>query len=216
MRHDKERYEPALVEIKQSNAAALKVYLTDGTERAVAITKAKNKWSKLATTLDALPWDRIECLDAKGAVIHVVDAEDDGYQDDSDDISDVSDAKLAKVIAGVVKFTMTECRKMFQVQIDGFSKVIEAQAEATQSLQQTYEMQARVQMAAQAAEASGGSSEVMEMMKMAMMMSMGQKQASRPMQAPARPPARPRQMPLPSVPNKPPTEHSKPVGEGHP
>lgn len=217
-----DRHPEAVAQVKRLAPSQLRVYQPDGGEKTVAISKGKNKWASLTTTLDAMPWDRIECLDAKGAVIGVIESDDADDYDDEDDEDMGKGHKQVRVLAGLVKATLTEARKMFQVQIDGFSKVLEAQAEAMSNLQQTHELQMRVQLAAHASEMAGrgggDDTQMMELLKLAFMTSQMKPQPA--INATARTAAKqhaPRQQRLPNVPNKPPTEAPvPPVGEGHP
>lgn len=64
--------------------ATLKVYLTDGTDRTVLVSKRRQKWQHLQRTLGAMPWAQVEGMDANGAMVGVYenpDLEPDGLED---------------------------------------------------------------------------------------------------------------------------------------
>lgn len=204
MREDRD--DATVVEIKKSGAAALKVTLTDGTEKTVAMPRAgkKVKWTELAHTLDTMPWDRIDCVDAKGGILRVIENDEDIDEESDDDISG-KDAKLAKVMLSLLKSTMTECRKMFQAQMEGNARLVESLGEGMHSLQQVHELAMRVNLA-QSVAGEGGGTEVMDMVRMLLPVLM------KPGAAPQK------QMPLPHVPRRPPQPRPAPgpVGGGQP
>jgi hypothetical protein len=192
--HD--RYETHIAEIKKAGAVQVRAVLGDGSEKVLAIPKGRNKWSALAGVLERLPWDRLEALDAKGSILAVVEADDEVGDDDGADEemapSGGQDARIAKVMFALMKATMAECRKMFEVNLTGMAKVVNTLAESVSSLQQVHEMQMRVQMAAGMASQGSGDGEIAEMLKLVMPAMMMQK------------PQAPQQMRLPNVPRRPP------------
>jgi hypothetical protein len=164
-----EREDPTINAIKKANPAALVCYLSDGTQKTVAVTKAGNRWTKMADVLDTIPWERIECVDAKGGVLGVIENEDIDDIDDEESSSG-GDARMAKIMLALMKATMTEARKMFEAQMQGNARLVESLGEGMHSLQQVHELAMRVQLAQ--ATGAGGDDEVMQMMKLGLGMMM--------------------------------------------
>lgn len=200
MNRNHDRFEPHIAEIRKSGSTAVRVTLNDGTAKVLALPKGRNKWSDLEKILERLPWDTLEGLDAKSQTLCLIESEGEPDEEDFEDApAQGSDAKTAKVMFALMKATMAECRKMFEVNLNGMAKVVNTLAESVSSLQQVHEVQMRVQMAAMAS-AGGGDNEVMEMMKMALpMLAM-----NRPQQQQMRLPHVPRRPNIPPKPPKPP------------
>jgi hypothetical protein len=60
--------------LKRWNPASVRVHLADGRTEQVAIPGRKNRrWVQVEKTLSQLRWVRLEALDAKGAIIDVLD-----------------------------------------------------------------------------------------------------------------------------------------------
>jgi hypothetical protein len=160
--------------LKRAVPASLRVTLHDGTVRTVAIAKAGNRWSKASKVLDALDWEQIECLDAKGHVTSVLESDlEDEDDNEPGDGGSGRDAAIARIMLNVMQTTMKEFRSTFDSQIRGLGELCGALTEGTRHLSDTYRQALSVQAAHLAAPPTEGGNEVMEMMKMAFMLRAG-------------------------------------------
>jgi hypothetical protein len=170
-----DRVDPTLAAIKKLAPSSLKLILRDGTERAVAMPKSRNKWSRLRESLDSLAWERIECLDRDGRLIGgAIEAEDVtdevGFDDgDSDDTTTLKQAM--QIMLEVQRMTIKETRLIFEAQTKGQSEMVNMMVEGMRAMQDSYALAMRTQAASLVA-GSGAQegSEMMDMFKMAMMM----------------------------------------------
>jgi len=150
--------------------AGLKVAMGDGTEKAVAIPKAGNRWARITATLGSMPWVVIECVDSDGRVLAVVEAEE---QEDELEDDEGGDRRIARILQEVMRSTMKETRLMFDAQLKGQAELLSAMTEGMRHLSESYKMALQVQQAtlmAAPATSDGEAPEVMKMMQMAMMM----------------------------------------------
>lgn len=166
-------------DIKRYAPASLKVTLRDGTEKAVAVPKAGNRWARTSQILGSLPWVQIECLDKDGRTVGVIedDEDADGLGDDEDDSERGSrDIAIARVLLEVQRSTMKETRLMFDAQLRGQGELLGAMTTGMSDLMGMYRQSMAFQAANLTANAAapanegGGGDEVMRMMQMAMMM----------------------------------------------
>jgi hypothetical protein len=152
--------------------ASLRVAMGDGTEKAVAIPKAGNRWARITATLGSMPWVSVECLDAEGRVLGVIEAEEP--EDDLEDDDEGGDRRIARILQEVMRSTMKETRLMFDAQLKGQAELLGAMTEGMRHLSESYKMALQVQQSTLMAAAPGASEteapEVMRMMQMAMMM----------------------------------------------
>jgi len=167
-----DRADPNIAAIRKSGAVKLKVYVGDDAKE-VAIAKTRNRWTKLDEVLGTMPWDRIECLDGRGGILHVIESEledVDGEVDMFEAETDyrIEQLKLAKVLFAVMKHTMAECRKSFETQTKGMAELVGALVEGLHEQRELHRL-------ALAAQVSGGQSEEMEVIKMALMAGLSQK-----------------------------------------
>jgi len=163
----------AVEAIKRFTPAALKVTLTDGTERPVAVARAGNRWARIIAVLDKLSWSVIECLDKDGRVLGIVESEPDEDDDQEDDVGDGGDRYMARVLTDVMRATMRETRLMFDAQLKGQAELLNAMTDGMRHLSDTYRTALQVQQAhlmAPPGPNEGEAPEVMRMMQMAMMM----------------------------------------------
>lgn len=63
----------ALNAIKGCNPATVRVYNGDDDHRDVAVQAVRNRWSRVAKTLAAMPWSKYELLNKKGELVGVVE-----------------------------------------------------------------------------------------------------------------------------------------------
>lgn len=153
--------------LKACEPASLKVTLSDGTEKPVAVPRIRNRWQRVQQTIDALPWVRIEALDKSGAVLGMVEDESGAgeFVEQADD-----DMRLAKILLEVMRSTQKETRLMFEVQMRGQAELVEALISGVRSISQSYEQSLAVQRAAMVTDAAGGerNPELMAMLQLAM------------------------------------------------
>jgi hypothetical protein len=156
-----------LVEVlKKYVPTALRVELTNGTLRTVPMAKAGNKWSRAVKILDALDWVKVECLDGKGGVLGVVEAD---LEVDDEPAMDAGSASLAKVMLEVMRSTMREFRSTFGEQLKGMAELQKALTDGLSTVTESYQTAMRVQAAhLTSATSEGGNEEVMRMLTMAM------------------------------------------------
>jgi hypothetical protein len=162
----------AIEDIKRYAPASLKVTLQDGTEKAVAVPKAGNRWSRLSQVLDALLWVQIECLDKDSKLLGVIEDDEDILVDGEDDEGGTNIA-LARVLMDVMRTTMKETRLMFDAQLRGQAELLTAMTEGMRHVSESYNQALKVQQAhllAPQASEGGDSAEMMRMMQMGMAM----------------------------------------------
>lgn len=157
-----------IAQLKRFEPAALKVTLSDGTEKPVAVPRVRNRWARVQQIIDAVSWVRIEALDKAGAVLGMVE-DDSGAEEFVDQADD--DMRLAKILLEVMRSTQKETRLMFEVQMRGQAELVEALIGGVRSISQSYEQSLAVQRAAVVAEAAGGGQgnpEMMALLQLAM------------------------------------------------
>lgn len=163
--------ENVVEELKRYSPASLKVTLTDGTEKPVAVPKAGNRWARTAQVLASLAWTQIECIDKDGRVCGVVEDQDDAAELEEDGDESSVDLAMAKVLASVQQTTMKECRQMFDAVLRGTEHAMAAMTDAMKVITATYQQAMQVQAANSVVEAQGGGSpEMMQMFQAAMML----------------------------------------------
>jgi len=160
-----------LDEIRKLEPAALKVTLSDGSERPVAVPKIRNRWQRVYQTMDALPWVRVEALDKNGAILGVV--EDDEADELAAEVGagDPLDgmARMARIMLEVMRSTQRETRQMFEAQMRGNAELVEALITSMRSIASSYETSMQVERATRVAEsAQGGNPEIMHMLQLAL------------------------------------------------
>lgn len=169
----------AIEDIKRYAAASLKVTLQDGTEKAVAVPKAGNRWARTSQILDSLLWVQIECLDKDGRLLGVIEDDEDDMAGEALESENESNIALARLLADVQRSTMKETRLMFDVQLRGQGQLLASMVEGMQALSETYKsllgMQAQHLLAPAGAPGPTESAEMMNMLNMAMQMMAAQK-----------------------------------------
>jgi hypothetical protein len=157
-------------ELKKYKPTSLRVELEDGTLRTVPMPKAGARWAKAVRVLDALPWVKVECLDGKGGILGVVEAEEE--DDPAERLGDGGAAALGKVLVAVMQSTMGEFRKTFESQLKGMAEIQRAMTDGMAAVTESYQTALRVQAASLAGAAAGesGHDEVVKMMQLAAMM----------------------------------------------
>jgi len=158
-------------QLKKFAPASLKCVLLDGTDKAVAVPKAGNRWARTQQVLDSLAWVTIEALDKDGRTLGVVEDESEAGELLDDEDMPSGNIAMAKVMLEVMRTTMKECRSMTDVVVQGQAKLMDSVASAMQYMADSYKAaiqnaQASVAVAAAPAE----SAEMMQMMQMAMAM----------------------------------------------
>lgn len=160
--------------LRKSGAASLKVTLLDGTERSVAVPKARTRWSRTMQVLGAMTWTQIECLDRDGRVLCIV--ENDDAQDTSAlDVGDVSIASVAKIMLELQRSTMKEMRSLMEGQLRGMGEVMTGIAEGMRVSSQAYREALTVQRqfllspSSQQEEGEGSEAAMMKLLQMWMM-----------------------------------------------
>lgn len=64
---------PLLAALKKSRPSSLRVVLLDGEQKDIGIPGKRKKWSQVLSMLGRLSWVQLECLDAKGRTIDIVE-----------------------------------------------------------------------------------------------------------------------------------------------
>jgi len=192
-------------QLRRFKPVSLKAVLRDGTERPVAVPKSGNRWQRCMQTLDALDWEKVECLDKDGRVVGVVESPEDEY--DEDGVGAEGDIhKLARIMLEVMRSTQKETRQMFEVQMRGQAELVAALIEGVRAVADSHSLAMKVQAASMVTTGDAeGDNEVMNMLKMAMMYQMQGKQApGLPMKRPnPMPPRQPQPQPQPPQGGKP-------------
>jgi hypothetical protein len=158
--------------IKRYAPSSLKVTLADGTDKAVAVPKAGNRWARTSQVLESLNWTAIECLDKDGRLLGVVEGDDSEAVAEFDDSSG-GDIALARVLLEVMRTTMKESRQLVDAQLRGNAELVSALTDGLRAQAEVYRGIMQVQrahlMAPPGAEPSE-SDEVMKMFQMAMLL----------------------------------------------
>lgn len=159
-------------DIKRYSPASLKVTLSDGTEKPVAVPKAGNRWARTAQVLESLRWATIECLDAKGALLGVIESEESDPDDEEAVDDGAADLRgLARVMVDVQRATMRETRMMVDPILRGMAEAMRTLGETMAAQTETYKhmlsMQQAYLMAPPTDDGEGGK-EITNMMQMAM------------------------------------------------
>ena len=165
-------------EIKKYAPSSLKVQLRDGTDKAVAVPKLRNRWSRTQQVLDSLPWVAIECLDKDGRLIKLI--EDDAELDAIGDEVAGEDLGIAKLLLEVMRTTLKEARLMADVQMRAMGQALSAMGDAQNALVETYRAALATQQQYLLGSGQGESDnkEMMTMFQMAMHLMAQQKAAA--------------------------------------
>jgi hypothetical protein len=174
---------PTVDELRKLGMVEMNITMADGSERKAGLSKAGNKWARLAKLLDELPWVIIEAMDVKGTIVGRIEADapddDEGPDDEGGQARGVE--RMSRIMLEVMRTTLKETRSMFQAQMDGQAALIQAMVEGMRAQSDSYALALKIQAAQVGGE--GGSSEVSEMMRMGLALAM-----------------QPRQMPPPQAP----------------
>lgn len=163
-------------ELKRYAPHSIKATLRDGTDKAVAVPKSRNRWSRAQQTLDSLPWVSIELLDKDGKLLHLV--EDDEELEAFDDEGD-ADRGIAKLLLEVMRTTLKEARLMADVQMRAMGTALTALSDAQNTLVETYRAALATQgQYALAAAPESDSKEMMAMFQMALQLMQQQRAAA--------------------------------------
>ncbi len=88
----------ALVKALRAHRPEKLVAVVGGERRDVAVPRRAHRWERVATVLESLDWTRLECLDAKGQLLGVIEGEAAA----GDDVGDVpADLALGPAPAGL-------------------------------------------------------------------------------------------------------------------
>lgn len=158
-------------EIKRLAPASLKVTLSDGTEKPVAVPKAGNRWARTSQVLDSLRWVTVECLDAKGSLLGVIEADEPDDEDDVDDGGGDELRGLARILMDVQRATMKETRLMVDPVLRGMGESMRVMSETMSAQTEAYQTMMRMQQAylmAPPTQDADGNQEFTNMMQMAM------------------------------------------------
>lgn len=164
-------------ELKKYAPTSLKVLMRDGTDKAVAVPKSGNRWSRTQQVLDSLPWVGIECLDKDQRLLKLV--EDDQELAELVDSND-PDVGIAKLLLEVMRMTMKETRAMVDVQSRAVTAALTAVVEAQNTMVETYRnaLQTQQQYLQLSAPAADENKEMMQMLAMGLQLVNQQKAAA--------------------------------------
>jgi hypothetical protein len=191
-----ERADPVIKALHKAKPDRVRVVERGGGTKEVRLSRGRNRWRALADVLDTLAWERVEGLDAEGAVVCCVTQEDDDGDDAAPEsvgsarVDDVG--ALVRMMAKVQSDTLREARSIYAAQAEAMARVLDSATESLRTAQEAFDMALKVQAATLA---RGGGEEgaqgvgVAEMLQMAMMLG----------NAPKRPPP---QAPLKAVPKE--------------
>lgn len=130
--------------------------MRDGSHKAIPLSTKANKWELLSETLSRLPWATVEALDGEGAVLGIVEREDDSHDDD-DDVETVSELHaLAVILKDIQQTTLEQARRMFSDVIAAQSRLVENCIESTNAVRESYTLAMKVQATHNIVEGAGG------------------------------------------------------------
>jgi hypothetical protein len=182
--------DPLIADIKRHNPTKLLVQLRDGDSRTIPISAKSNRWERLLETLGAVPWDTIECLNASGDTLAIIESEADADEDASAKHADMR--AMANVLLDVMKSTQKATAQQYDAQMTAFVELSTQVMNGLKVVQESYGLAMRVQATAQAqtaiADAGSGDGDVFKLMQMAM--AMQQSKPAAPEAAPRLPPKR--------------------------
>ena len=99
----------------------VKVYLDDGSHRDVALGGIRQKWKRITKTLSSLQWVEIEAMDVNGALLLVLENDDD---EDERETFEPSDAVELPEISGTDY--LTQMMRGQEFVLDKFSQVTDS------------------------------------------------------------------------------------------
>lgn len=162
-----------LAQLRRYKPQSIKALCRDGTDRAVAVPKSGNRWQRCMQTLDALDWEKLECLDKEGRVLGVIEAaEDQALLEELAEGGGGDVHALARIMLEVMRTTQKETRQMFEVQMRGQAELVQALIEGVRSVSDSYSLAMKVQASAAAVGGNEGDPEMANMLKMAMALAM--------------------------------------------
>jgi hypothetical protein len=155
-------------QLKRVAPVTLRVFLLDGGERTVAVPKNRNRWARTMQVIESLDWEKIECLDKDNRLLSAIENEEEESEFADDGGDDDRLHKLGKLMLEVMRSTQAETRKMFEAQLTGQAKLVEAMVSGMQQVSDSYALALKVQ-AAQLTTGGpeGGQDEVLKMMMLA-------------------------------------------------
>jgi hypothetical protein len=187
-----EREDPAIRELHKLKPARLAVFVRGSDVAKMVPLTGGHRWEKMARTLDALAWERIEALDAKGELLGVIEP-DSG--DDAPAVEGMPDQveRYVRITMEAVSRAQRETREMFAAQMDAMTNTITAVVDGLRVVQDSYGVALKMQQALTAAAAGKESDDlpIAQMLQMAMAIKAGspaQLAAAMPKTAPAQQP----------------------------
>lgn len=194
-----DRENPVIAELVKRKAVQLNVYVRGEVQpRKVSCVEGRGKrWQRVADTLDALVWERIEMYDGAGGLLGVIEPDEESELEPAQSTSDARmlAEHVTRLCVGAFRDILREARELVTVPLEASAAALRASTEAMMAVQRSYEVALRVQ-AANAAMPSNDDDGMQKMMQAAMLLM----NARPPAPAPAAPPrpAPPRPVSVPA------------------
>lgn len=159
-----------VTELRRLKPAKLRAVLSDGGEpRDIALSQGRNRWAQAAKTLATFAWARLEALDAKGAILGVIQA-DGALQPEQTGQAPKEYAFLQLLISGQ-KMALSENRDTIDKLMGQFANLAGALTDRVAMLEKNYSamlnMATRAQLAlASASDEEGGDGVMLEILKL--------------------------------------------------
>ena len=164
-----DRQNPHIAALRRFKPTKFDIKLRDGTVREVALSSKANRWELLLGIIDKLPWSTIEALDNDGKLLGMVQSEEDDEPEEFVDDEIIRAGAIAKIIKDAVFQTLTESRKIHEVQVKGYAEMMRSMLDSQQVIVDSYRTAMQVQQMATNVPPEE-QDKVMEMMKIAFMM----------------------------------------------
>lgn len=112
-----------LAELRRLRPLQVRVVPSDGSEpRMVAVPNHRKRYHVVNQTLSSLQWSRIECMDAKGALLGIVQA--DGQVQPEDIKHAPREYALLQLLTSAQKMALEENRQTFDTLLGHFSQLM--------------------------------------------------------------------------------------------
>ena len=115
-------------------AVAVEAVLVTGDTRRVNLVASRKRWDALQSTLSALPWERLDVVDAKGAILVSI-ARDGGEEAARPPRAMEGLAHFAALLAANQERTMKMTTAVFSDVLSGYRTMVESQTEALKKVQ---------------------------------------------------------------------------------
>lgn len=116
----------------------VKVTLSDGTTRDVAVPKRTRRWEAVIQTLEGLEWSRLELLDDKGALLRSFDAETPPAPADLELDGSRGDERLLGLMLKAQEVALVRHERVLETVMAGYSQLVGTLSERVVALETSF------------------------------------------------------------------------------